>query len=65
MELRTIDGRLAPAFAQLLDGWKAQGHRLVTMGEYHATLDRESLPTYPVTWGEIAGRAGDLIIQPG
>ena len=57
--------RLAPAFAQLLNGWKAQGHRLVTMGEYHATLDRESLPTYPVTWGEIAGRAGDLIIQPG
>jgi hypothetical protein len=56
--------RLAPAFAQLLAGWQAQGHRLVTMGDYYATLDRDSLPSYPVTWGEIAGRAGELIIQP-
>jgi hypothetical protein len=35
------------------------------MGDYHAALDRASLPTYPVTWGEIPGRAGELIVQPG
>jgi hypothetical protein len=34
------------------------------MGDYHATLDRASLPSYPVTWGEIAGRSGQLILQP-
>jgi hypothetical protein len=35
------------------------------MGDYHSTLDRSALPTYPVTWGEIPGRAGELIVQPG
>ncbi|MFM0320906.1 polysaccharide deacetylase family protein [Caballeronia glebae] len=57
--------KLAPVFEQLLAGWRAQGHSFATMGDYHAALDRSSLPTYPVTWGEIAGRAGELIIQPG
>jgi undecaprenyl phosphate-alpha-L-ara4FN deformylase len=57
--------KLAPVFEQLLAGWRAQGHSFATMGDYHATLDRSSLPTYPVTWGEIPGRAGELIVQPG
>jgi undecaprenyl phosphate-alpha-L-ara4FN deformylase len=57
--------KLAPVFEQLLAGWRAQGHSFATMGDYHATLDRSTLPTYPVTWGEITGRAGELIVQPG
>ena len=57
--------KLAPIFEQLLAGWRAQGHSFATMGDYHATLDRSTLPTYPVTWGEIPGRAGELIVQPG
>ncbi|MDR5750575.1 MULTISPECIES: polysaccharide deacetylase family protein [unclassified Caballeronia] len=57
--------KLAPVFEQLLAGWRAQGHGFATMGDYHATLDRSTLPTYPVTWGEIPGRAGELIVQPG
>jgi hypothetical protein len=57
--------KLAPAFAQLLAGWQAQGHALVAMADYHATLDRSALPSYSVTWGEIPGRAGELIVQPG
>ena len=57
--------KLAPVFEQLLAGWRAQGHSFATMGDYHATLDRSTLPTYPVTWGEIPGRAGELIVQPG
>jgi undecaprenyl phosphate-alpha-L-ara4FN deformylase len=57
--------KLAPVFEQLLAGWRAQGHSFATMGDYHAVLDRATLPTYPVTWGEIPGRAGDLIVQPG
>ncbi|KMY85600.1 Polymyxin resistance protein PmrJ, putative deacetylase [Candidatus Paraburkholderia calva] len=57
--------KLAPVFEQLLAGWRAQGHTFATMGDYHATLDRSTLPTYHVTWGEIPGRAGELIVQPG
>jgi len=56
--------RLAPVFEALLAGWQAQGHTLVTMGDYHASLDLDRLPLHPVTWGEIAGRSGDLIVQP-
>jgi len=51
-------------FEQLLAGWRAQGHTFATMGDYHATLDRDTLPSYPVTWGEIPGRSGELIVQP-
>jgi undecaprenyl phosphate-alpha-L-ara4FN deformylase len=56
--------KLAPVFEQLLAGWRAQGHTFATMGDYHATLDRATLPSYPVVWGEIPGRSGELIVQP-
>jgi undecaprenyl phosphate-alpha-L-ara4FN deformylase len=56
--------KLAPLFERLLHGWRAQGHQLVSMGDYYATLDLDALPSYPVTWGEIPGRAGELIVQP-
>ncbi len=56
--------KLAPVFEQLLAGWRAQGHTFVTMGDYHAALDRDTLPSYPVAWGEIPGRSGELIVQP-
>ncbi|MGF6771306.1 undecaprenyl phosphate-alpha-L-ara4FN deformylase [Paraburkholderia sp. GAS199] len=56
--------KLAPVFEQLLEGWRAQGHTFATMGDYYAALDRDTLPSYPVTWGEIPGRSGELIVQP-
>lgn len=56
--------KLAPIFEELLRGWRAQGHRLASMGDYHATLDHGTLPVQPVTWGEIPGRSGSLIVQP-
>lgn len=56
--------KLAPVFEQLLDGWRAQGHTFATMGDCHAALDRDTLPSYPVAWGEIPGRSGELIVQP-
>ncbi|TPE75946.1 4-deoxy-4-formamido-L-arabinose-phosphoundecaprenol deformylase, partial [Burkholderia pseudomallei] len=56
--------KLAPVFEQLLAGWRAQGHTFATMGDYYATLDRAALPSYPVAWGEIPGRSGELIVQP-
>jgi peptidoglycan/xylan/chitin deacetylase (PgdA/CDA1 family) len=55
--------RLAPIFAQLLAGWQAQGHMLVSMGEYYASLDIDRLPQSPVQWGTVTGRSGELIVQ--
>jgi peptidoglycan/xylan/chitin deacetylase (PgdA/CDA1 family) len=56
--------KLAPVFERLLEGWHAQGHTFATMGDCYAALDRDTLPSYPVTWGEIPGRSGQLIVQP-
>jgi hypothetical protein len=55
-------GRLAPAFAALLDGWRTQGHRLGTLGELYASLDREALPTHSPGWGTVPGRSGELVV---
>ncbi len=57
--------KLAGVFDQLLSGWRAQGHSFATMGDYHASLDLAALPSCPVAWGEIPGRSGELIVQPG
>lgn len=55
-------GRLAPAFAALLAGWRSQGHRLVTLGELYAGLDRQALPVRSPQWGTVAGRSGELVV---
>lgn len=57
--------KLAPIFASLLDGWRRQGHALVAMGDYYATLDLARVPACPVAWGEVPGRSGQLIVQAG
>ena len=55
-------GRLAPAFAALLDGWRTQGHRLGTLAELYASLDRQALPTHSPGWGTVPGRSGELVV---
>lgn len=57
-------GKLAPVFNRLLDGWRAQGHELVSMATLYRHIDRSALPQLPVTWGAIEGRSGELILQP-
>jgi peptidoglycan/xylan/chitin deacetylase (PgdA/CDA1 family) len=57
--------KLSPVFDTLLRGWRAQGHQLVSMADYHATLDLGTLPVRPFAWGSIPGRSGELMIQPG
>ncbi|MDF3837553.1 polysaccharide deacetylase family protein [Cupriavidus basilensis] len=57
-------GKLAPVFNRLLDGWRAQGHELVSMATLYRHLDHSALPQLPVTWGAIEGRSGELILQP-
>lgn len=57
-------GLLAPAFERLLSGWKAQGHALVTMDDFYRHLDAGQRPTMPFAWGSVAGRSGELMVQP-
>jgi peptidoglycan/xylan/chitin deacetylase (PgdA/CDA1 family) len=57
--------KLLPAFERLLEGWRADGHELVSLGDYFASLDIKTLPRHVVTAAEIAGRSGTLALQAG
>ncbi len=54
--------KLAPIFDQLLDGWKAQGYQLASMADYHQKVKDLPLPDFAVSWGEVPGRSGELIV---
>jgi peptidoglycan/xylan/chitin deacetylase (PgdA/CDA1 family) len=59
-----MEGRkLAGVFEELLAGWREQGYQLVSLEQYFAGLDVAKLPRHDVTFGEIAGRSGDLALQ--
>ncbi len=55
--------KLAPIFEQLLAGWQAQGYRLASMADYYDKVKNDVLPVCPLTWGELPGRSGQLIVQ--
>jgi peptidoglycan/xylan/chitin deacetylase (PgdA/CDA1 family) len=55
--------RLAPVFAKLLDGWKAQGHELVSLRDYCDGLEFAQLPRHEIVFGEIPGRNGRVALQ--
>ena len=55
--------RLAPAFEQLLAGWKAQGYQLVPMRSFYETLQALALPRCEVGPGTVPGRSGTLLCQ--
>jgi undecaprenyl phosphate-alpha-L-ara4FN deformylase len=57
--------RLLPVMQRLLDGWRAQGHRFVTLGQAAAALSPEALPCLPLAIGEVPGRSGALQLQHG
>ncbi|MDN4052858.1 polysaccharide deacetylase family protein [Massilia sp. YIM B02763] len=54
--------KLAPIFDRLLSGWKAQGYRLAAMADYHEKIKDVPLPAYPLQWGQVPGRSGELIV---
>jgi len=54
--------KLAPVFDRLLAGWRAQGHRLVSLGMLQAGADLSALPRRRVGLGEIPGRSGTLAV---
>lgn len=55
--------KLAPIFEELLDGWRTQGYRLVSMAEQYAAIRDQPLPSRPLHWGSLPGRSGELIVQ--
>ncbi|MFM9436037.1 undecaprenyl phosphate-alpha-L-ara4FN deformylase [Janthinobacterium sp. CG_23.3] len=55
--------KLAPIFEQLLVGWKEQGYRLASMADYYDKVKDQALPVCPLSWGEVPGRSGQLIVQ--
>lgn len=55
--------KLAPIFEQLLEGWRAQGYTLTSMADYYQHVRHAELPAYPVSWGEVPGRSGQLIVH--
>jgi undecaprenyl phosphate-alpha-L-ara4FN deformylase len=57
-------GLFAPAFEVLLDGWRAQGHQLVSLGQLFRSVDAARLPVRPLAWGTVPGRSGELIVAP-
>ena len=55
--------KLAPALEKLLEGWKAQGYRLVALRELVEATDVTHLPLHAVHDGTVAGRSGTLAVQ--
>jgi undecaprenyl phosphate-alpha-L-ara4FN deformylase len=55
--------KLAPIFEQLLTGWQAQGYDCVSMADQYQKIKDDPLPIYPLVWGELPGRSGELIVQ--
>lgn len=55
--------RLARAFEQLLEGWKAQGWTIGPMRALFETLQPMALPRCETGPGTVAGRSGTLLVQ--
>jgi peptidoglycan/xylan/chitin deacetylase (PgdA/CDA1 family) len=54
---------LLETFDRLLTGWKAQGYRLVSIGDMFQSLCVAALPRHAVSVGPTAGRSGTLALQ--
>jgi undecaprenyl phosphate-alpha-L-ara4FN deformylase len=55
--------KLLPVLQRLLQGWRDQGHELVSMHQLLTTLDIEALPAQRVDTGAVPGRSGLLAVQ--
>lgn len=56
-------GKLARTFELLLEGWKAQGYRLVSTRTLFESLDVNKLPRDEIVFGQVPGRAGRVAMQ--
>jgi hypothetical protein len=57
--------RLTTVFERLLEGWKAQGYRLVAMRTLYESLQALALPRCEAQLGTVPGRSGTLLTQGG
>jgi undecaprenyl phosphate-alpha-L-ara4FN deformylase len=55
--------KLIPAMEKLLVNWRSSGFNLVTLNELYGSLDKATLLTQEVKWGELEGRSGLLALQ--
>jgi peptidoglycan/xylan/chitin deacetylase (PgdA/CDA1 family) len=55
--------KLAALFEQLLQGWREQGYRLLSLGDYFEALPSKNLPRHEVITGTVPGRSGTLALQ--
>ncbi len=56
-------GHFLGVFQRLLQGWRAQGHRLCDLAEAYAQLTPAHLPAHSIDSGEVPGRSGKLAVQ--
>jgi peptidoglycan/xylan/chitin deacetylase (PgdA/CDA1 family) len=55
--------KLLHVFEELLDGWQAQGWKLVSLGELARALANQEIAQYQFLQGSIPGRSGTLAVQ--
>ncbi|SCK31733.1 Peptidoglycan/xylan/chitin deacetylase, PgdA/CDA1 family [Variovorax sp. HW608] len=55
--------KLLPVFRRLIDGWRAQGHSLVDLGELRDGTPDAALPRHRIALGSVPGRSGLLAVQ--
>ena len=55
--------KLRPVFERLVEGWKAQGHSIVALGDLHEDRDLTALPRHQVALDLVPGRSGLLATQ--
>jgi hypothetical protein len=55
--------KLLPVLTRLLEGWRAQGHELVSLATLCGTLDVAALPAATIVEGTVPGRSGTLACQ--
>jgi peptidoglycan/xylan/chitin deacetylase (PgdA/CDA1 family) len=56
-------GAYLQAFGELLNGWRAQGYTLGSLGDFAVSLDLGALPRCAIEQGTVEGRAGYLAVQ--
>jgi peptidoglycan/xylan/chitin deacetylase (PgdA/CDA1 family) len=55
--------KLLPIMEALLEGWRAQGWRLVALRELAEAVSAEPLPRHQFLYGSVPGRSGELCMQ--
>jgi undecaprenyl phosphate-alpha-L-ara4FN deformylase len=55
--------KLAPILLELLEGWMDQGYQCISMAQYYNNIRHDDLPSHPISWSELPGRSGELLVD--